>query len=76
MGANQPDSVYIVNYMQNNVFSGYKEPKQAICKKGMNQMYTTKNGKAVPIYKDKFKEEASDVSVFRFKETPILSLIK
>ena len=76
VGANQPDSVYIVNYMQNNVFSGYKEPKQAICKKGMNQMYTTKNGKAVPIDKDKFKEEASDVSVFRFKETPILSFDK
>ena len=76
VGANQPDSVYIVNYMQNNVFSGYKEPKQAICKKGMNQMYTTKNGKAVPVDKDKFKEEASDISVFRFKETPILSFDK
>ena len=76
VGANQPDSVYIVNYMQNNVFSGYKEPKQAICKKGMNQMYTTKNGKAVPVDKDKFKEEASGVSVFRFKETPILSFDK
>lgn len=76
VGANQPDSVYIVNYMQNNVFSGYKEPKQAICKKGMNQMYTTKNGKAVPVDIDKFKEEASDISVFRFKETPILSFDK
>lgn len=76
VGSNQPDSVYIVNYMQNNVFSGYKEPKQAICKKGMNQMYTTKNGKAVPVDKDKFKEEASDISVFRFKETPILSFDK
>ena len=76
VGANQPDSVYIVNYIQNNVFSGYKEPKQAICKKGMNQMYTTKNGKAIPVDIDKFKEEASDVSVFRFKETPILSFDK
>ena len=76
VGANQPDSVYIVNYMQNNVFSGYKEPKQAICKKGMNQMYTTKNGKAIPVDIDKFKEEASDISVFRFKETPILSFDK
>ena len=70
VGANQPDSVYIVNYMQNNVFSGYKEPKQAICKKGMNQMYTTKNGKAVPIDKDKFKEEASDIHVYRYKGKP------
>ena len=76
VGANQPDSVYIVNYMQNNVFSGYKEPKQAICKKGMNQMYTTKNGKAILVDIDKFKEEASDISVFRFKETPILSFDK
>ena len=76
VGSNQPDSVYIVNYMQNNVFSGYKEPKQAICKKGMNQMYTTKNGKAIPVDIDKFKEEASDISVFRFKETPILSFDK
>lgn len=76
VGANQPDSVYIVNYMQNNVFSGYKEPKQAICKKGMNQMYTTKNGKSIPVDIDKFKEEASEVSVFRFKETPILSFDK
>lgn len=72
VGSNQPDSVYIVNYMQNNVFSGYKEPKQAICKKGMNQMYTTKNGKAIPVDIDKFKEEASDVSVFKFKGHPVL----
>lgn len=72
VGSNQPDSVYIVNYMQNNVFSGYKEPKQAICKKGMNQMYTTKNGKAIPVDIDKFKEEASDVSIFKFKGHPVL----
>ena len=73
VGSNQPDSVYIVNYMQNNVFSGYKEPKRAICKKGMNQMYTTNSGKAIPVDIDKFKEEASDISVFRFKGTPVLS---
>ena len=73
VGTNQPDSVYIVNYMQNNVFSGHKEQKQAICKKGMNQMYTTKNGKSVPVDKNKFKEEASNVSVFKFKESPLLS---
>ena len=73
VGSNQPDSVYIVNYMQNNVFSGYKEPKRAICKKGMNQMYTTNSGKAIPVDIDKFKEEASNISVFRFKGTPVLS---
>lgn len=73
VGSNQPDSVYIVNYMQNNVFSGYKEPRRAICKKGMNQMYTTNSGKAIPVDIDKFKEEASDISIFRFKGTPVLS---
>lgn len=73
VGSNQPDSVYIVNYMQNNVFSGYKEPKRAICKKGMNQMYTTNSGKAIPVDINKFKEEASDISIFRFKGTPVLS---
>lgn len=73
VGSNQPDSVYIVNYMQNNVFSGYKEHKRAICKKGMNQMYTTNSGKAIPVDIDKFKEEASDISIFKFKGTPVLS---
>ena len=73
VGSNQPDSVYIVNYMQNNMFSGYKEPKRAICKKGMNQMYTTNSGKAIPVDIDKFKEEASDISIFKFKGTPVLS---
>ena len=76
VGSNQPDSVYIVNYMQNNVFSGYKEPKQAICKKGFHQMFTTKNGKAIPVDIDDFKEIASDIEVFRFKEQPILSYDK
>ena len=76
VGSNQPDSVYIVNYMQNNIFSGYKEPKQAICKKGFHQMFTTKNGKAIPVDIDDFKEIASDIEVFRFKEQPILSYDK
>ena len=76
VGTNQPDSVYIVNYMQNNVFSGYKEPKQAICKKGFHQMFTTKDGKAIPVDIDDFKETASDIEVYRFKEEPILSYDK
>src|SRR5699024_2845944 len=39
VGSNQPDSVYIVSYMQNNAFSGYKEPKFGICKKGMKDLH-------------------------------------
>lgn len=72
VGANQPDSVYIVNYMQNNVFSGHKEKKRAICKKGMNQMYTTQDGHTVPVDIDDFKENASEITVFKLKEQPLI----
>ena len=72
VGTNQPDSVYIVNYMQNNVFSGHKEKKRAICKKGMNQMYTTQDGHTVPVDIDDFKENASEITVFKLKEEPLI----
>lgn len=72
VGTNQPDSVYIVNYMQNNVFSGHKEKKRAICKKGMNQMYTTQDGHTVPVDIDDFKENASEITVFKLKEQPLI----
>ena len=72
VGINQPDSVYIVNYMQNNVFSGHKEKKRAICKKGMNQMYTTQDGHTVPVDIDDFKENASEITVFKLKEQPLI----
>ena len=72
VGSNQPDSVYIVNYMQNNVFSGHKEKKRAICKKGMNQMYTTQDGHTVPVDIDDFKENASEITVFKLKEQPLI----
>ena len=72
VGANQPDSIYIVNYMQNNVFSGHKEKKRAICKKGMNQMYTTQDGHTVPVDIDDFKENASEITVFKLKEQPLI----
>ena len=72
VGSNQPDSIYIVNYMQNNVFSGHKEKKRAICKKGMNQMYTTQDGHTVPVDIDDFKENASEITVFKLKEQPLI----
>ena len=72
VGTNQPDSVYIVNYMQNNVFSGHKEKKRAICKKGMNQMYTTQDGHTVPVNINDFKENASEITVFKLKEQPLI----
>lgn len=73
VGSNQPDSVYIVNYMQNNAFSGHKEPKFGICKKGMKDLHIV-GGKYNRFHYvsdlDKFKEEASDIHVYRFKGKP------
>lgn len=73
VGTNQPDSVYIVNYMQNNAFSGHKEPKFGICKKGMKDLHIV-GGKYnrfhyVPDL-DKFKKEASDIHMYRYKGKP------
>ena len=73
VGSNQPDSVYIVNYMQNNVFSGYKEPRFGICKKGMKDLHVLgdKDKKLHHVSdRDKFKEEASDIKVYRYRGKP------
>lgn len=73
VGSNQPDSVYIVNYMQNNAFSGHKEPKFGVCRKGMKDLHIV-GGKYNRFHYvsdlDKFKEEASDIHVYRFKGKP------
>lgn len=73
VGSNQPDSVYIVNYIQNNAFSGHKEPKFGICKKGMKDLHVV-GGKYNRFHYvndiDKFKEEASDIHVYRYKGKP------
>ena len=73
VGSNQPDSVYIVNYMQNNVFSGYKEPRFGICKKGMKDFHVLgdKDKKLHHVSdRDKFKEEASDIKIYRYRGKP------
>ena len=73
VGTNQPDSVYIVNYMQNNAFSGYKEPRFGICRKGMKDLHVVggKYNKFHYVYDlDKFKQEVSDIHVYRYKGKP------
>lgn len=73
VGSNQADSIYIVNYMQNNVFSGHKENRLGICKKGMKDLHTF-GGKYDRFhyvsYLDEFKEEASDIKMYRYTGTP------
>lgn len=73
VGTNQSDSVYIVNYMQNNAFSGYKEPKFGICRKGMKDLHVVggKYNKFHYVHDlDKFKQEVSDIHVYRYKGKP------
>ena len=73
VGSNQADSIYIVNYMQNNVFSGHKENRLGICKKGMKDLHTF-GGRYNRFHYvsdlDEFKEEASDIKMYRYTGTP------
>ena len=73
VGSNQPDSVYIVNYMQNNAFSGHKEPRFGICKKGMKDLHIV-GGKYNKFHYvsdlNKFRDESSDIHVYRYKGKP------
>lgn len=73
VGSNQADSIYIVNYMQNNVFSGHKENRLGICKKGMKDLHTF-GGRYNKFHYvsdlDEFKEEASDIKMYRYTGTP------
>lgn len=73
VGSNQPDSVYIVNYMQNNAFSGYKEPKFGICKKGMKNLHVV-GGKYNKFHQvddiDEFSKNVSDIHVYRYRGKP------
>lgn len=73
VGLNQADSIYIVNYMQNNVFSGHKENRLGICKKGMKDLHTF-GGKYDRFHYvsdlEEFKKEASDIKMYRYTGTP------
>lgn len=73
VGSNQADSIYIVNYMKNNIFSGHKENKLGICKKGMKDLHTF-GGRYNKFHYvsdlDEFKKEASDIKMYRYTGTP------
>ena len=73
VGSNQADSIYIVNYMQNNVFSGHKENRLGICKKGMKDLHTF-GGRYNKFHYvsdlGEFKKEASDIKMYRYTGTP------
>lgn len=68
VGAGGADSVYIVNYLQNNVFSGTTEPRTAICKTGMHDIHAKKDsGRIGKVDEDEFFKTASDIKVYKYK---------
>lgn len=68
VGTNTCEPIYIVNYMQNNVFSGSHQERFGICKAGMKDLHTVggKYNRLHYTYLDEFEEEADDIKVYRY----------
>ena len=67
IGSN-PEPIYIVNYMQNNVFSGATQERFGICKAGMKDLHTF-GGKYNRLHYtnlEDFEKEASNIKVYRY----------
>lgn len=67
IGSN-PEPIYIVNYIQNNVFSGATQERFGICKTGMADLHTF-GGKYNRLHYtdlDAFEKEASDIKMYRY----------
>lgn len=67
IGSN-PEPIYIVNYMQNNVFSGATQERLGICKAGMKDLHTF-GGKYNRLHYtnlEEFEKEASNIKVYRY----------
>lgn len=67
IGSN-PEPIYIVNYMQNNVFSGATQERFGICKSGMKDLHTF-GGKYNRLHYtnlEEFEKEASNIKVYRY----------
>lgn len=67
IGSN-PEPIYIVNYMQNNVFSGATQERFGICKTGMKDLHTF-GGKYNRLHYtnlEEFEKEASNIKVYRY----------
>lgn len=67
IGSN-PEPIYIVNYMQNNVFSGATQERFGICKAGMKDLHTF-GGKYNRLHStdlEEFEKEASDIKVYKY----------
>lgn len=79
VGTNQPDSIYIVNYMQRNAFSGELEEHKGVCKQNMKNIHTfnkTKK-KLVPKSLDEFANMIEgDISLIKTPATDFMHIIE
>lgn len=71
VGINSPNNnepIYIVNYMQNNVFSGSHQERFGICKSGMKDLHIVGGNDNRLHYTDldEFEKEAEDIKVYKY----------
>ena len=65
------DSVYIVNYMQNNAFSGEKEQRFGICNKGMYNCHIfDKKGKKKKVTRDEMHDISNEIEIYKYNGEP------
>ena len=71
-----PEPIYIVNYLQNNVFSGAQQERFGICKAGMKDLhiYGGKYNRLHLSNLEEFEKEASNIRVYRYTGTPLSSI--
>lgn len=67
MHTQQQKPIYIIDYMQNNVFSD-PERKYAICRKNMSDIVTFSDGVFSKVKLEDFMESATDIKVYEFLE--------
>ena len=62
------NKVYIVNYLQNNVFAGEKEPHYALCKDYMSDIVVYDGENFVKMELEEFAKLAHDIKCYMFLE--------
>lgn len=65
MPTQQTKPIYIIDYMQNNVFSD-PERKYALCRKNMSDIITFSDGVFSKVNLEDFMESATDIKVYEF----------
>lgn len=60
------DSICIVNYTKNNVFSGEDEDHIGVSKKDLKNLHIIKNNKLIPKSLEEFRESVSNIKIYKY----------